>query len=65
MGSYKHWEKLEKNAGLLAVRMLAMSDPELQQRVLAWQAELAASVEAKAHNLEQAGYENYLKGMGS
>jgi 5-(carboxyamino)imidazole ribonucleotide mutase len=36
-----------RNAGLLAVRILAASDPELLQRMLAYQAELAAQSRAK------------------
>lgn len=36
-----------RNAGLLAVRILAASDPALRQRMLAYQAELAAGSRAK------------------
>ncbi len=36
-----------RNAGLLAVRMLAAADPALQQRMVAFQAELRASAQAK------------------
>ena len=36
-----------RNAGLLAVRILAASDPALAQRMAAFQEELARSVEAK------------------
>jgi 5-(carboxyamino)imidazole ribonucleotide mutase len=36
-----------RNAGLLAVRILAATDPELQQRMLAFQAELRASAHEK------------------
>jgi 5-(carboxyamino)imidazole ribonucleotide mutase len=44
-----------RNAGLLAVRVLAASDPGLRGRMATFQAELAASVEAKDARLRQAG----------
>jgi len=40
-----------RNAGLLAVRILAASDPALQQRMLEYQAELAAASRAKNDTL--------------
>jgi 5-(carboxyamino)imidazole ribonucleotide mutase len=36
-----------RNAGLLAVRILAASDPALSERMVAFQAELAATARAK------------------
>jgi 5-(carboxyamino)imidazole ribonucleotide mutase len=42
-----------RNAGLLAVRVLAASDPELRDRMAGFQAELAALVEAKDARLRQ------------
>jgi 5-(carboxyamino)imidazole ribonucleotide mutase len=36
-----------RNAGLLAVRILAASDPELADRMMAFQAQLADAAEAK------------------
>jgi 5-(carboxyamino)imidazole ribonucleotide mutase len=42
-----------RNAGLLAVRMLAASDPELRARVQAFQEQLADSVRAKDAALQQ------------
>src|SRR5215467_5771508 len=36
-----------RNAGLLAVRILAASDPELQQKVIGFQADLRQSAQAK------------------
>jgi 5-(carboxyamino)imidazole ribonucleotide mutase len=36
-----------RNAGLLAVRILAAADPDLQQRLIAYQAELAEASRAK------------------
>lgn len=42
-----------RNAGLLAVRMLGCSDPELRDRILAFQEELAHSVRAKDAELQR------------
>src|SRR5579884_3802696 len=42
-----------RNAGLLAVRMLAASDPELTQRMAAFQQELAETARAKDAALQQ------------
>ena len=42
-----------RNAGLLAVRILAASDATLAQRVAAFQADLAASARAKDEALQQ------------
>ena len=43
-----------KNAGLLAARILATSDPELQQRLLDHQASLAETAHAKGDVVRQA-----------
>jgi len=42
-----------RNAGLLAVRILAASDPELAERMAAFQAELAETAAAKDAALQQ------------
>ena len=42
-----------RNAGLLAVRMLAMSDPALQERMVAFQAALADTARAKDAALQE------------
>ncbi len=42
-----------RNAGLLAVRILASSDPQLRARVVAFQNELAESVRAKDAALQE------------
>jgi 5-(carboxyamino)imidazole ribonucleotide mutase len=42
-----------RNAGLLAVRILASSDPELRARIVAFQAELAETVRDKDAALQQ------------
>ncbi|MDO4633951.1 MAG: 5-(carboxyamino)imidazole ribonucleotide mutase [Eubacteriales bacterium] len=47
------------NAGLLAAKILATSDPELLERLKAYSAELKAQVEAKAERLAEVGYKNY------
>jgi 5-(carboxyamino)imidazole ribonucleotide mutase len=41
-----------RNAGLLAVRILAATDPGLQERMVAFQADLAGSVSAKDEALK-------------
>ncbi len=50
-----------KNAGLLAVQILATQQQELLTRVLQYRQSLSESVMAKQANLEQLGYEQYLK----
>lgn len=52
-----------KNAGLLAVQILATQQPELMQRVQEYRQTLSESVIAKQAKLEQLGYEQYLKQM--
>jgi phosphoribosylaminoimidazole carboxylase len=49
------------NAGLLAVRLLGSSDPSLQQRMLAYQESMQATVLDKAEILARDGWENYNK----
>ncbi len=44
-----------RNAGLLAVRMLAASDPALQEKMLTYQAEMAAASRAKNDTLAAGG----------
>lgn len=50
-----------KNAGLLAVQMLAIADKNLAQKLSAYKKTLAKSVNAKAEKLEKIGYKRYLK----
>ena len=50
-----------KNAGLLAVKMLAMSDPELLDRLKKYSAGMCAEVQAKDKKLQENGYRNYRK----
>ncbi|MDZ4763721.1 MAG: 5-(carboxyamino)imidazole ribonucleotide synthase [Chloroflexota bacterium] len=49
------------NAGLLAVRILASSDPTLMTRMIAYQADLAAGVLAKVERLDTMGWEGYTR----
>ncbi|MFB8795467.1 MAG: 5-(carboxyamino)imidazole ribonucleotide mutase [Microcoleus sp.] len=49
-----------KNAGLLAVQILAVYQPELLERVLQYRQSLSESVMAKQTRLEELGYHNYL-----
>lgn len=49
-----------RNAGLLAVQILASFDEELSKKVLSYKRELDESVIAKAEKLEDEGYEKYL-----
>ncbi len=51
------------NAGILAAKMLAMSDPELLERLKNYTKGLKESVEKKADKLSEIGYKEYLKQM--
>ncbi len=51
------------NAGLLAAKMLAMSDDELLKKLKDYKEGLKDGVVAKAEKLEKIGYEEYLKQM--
>ena len=53
-----------KNAGLLAVQILASHRPDLLERVQAYRRELTESVLEKQQRLEQLGVEAYLEKMG-
>lgn len=51
------------NAGLLAARILAVSDPELLGRLKAYTESLKNDVASKADRLEDIGYKEYLEQM--
>lgn len=51
------------NAGLLAARILATSDPELLGRLKEYSAKLKEQVEAKDARLKKQGYRAYLEGQ--
>jgi len=48
-----------KNAGILAARMLAISDPALLQRLNEYSAQMSAEVQEKDNKLQETGYKNY------
>ncbi|MBE9178058.1 5-(carboxyamino)imidazole ribonucleotide mutase [Oculatella sp. LEGE 06141] len=52
-----------KNAGLLAVQILASHQPDLLEKVQQYRHTLTESVLAKQTQLEQLGYRQYLQGM--
>ena len=52
-----------QNAGILAAKILATSDPELLERLKAYTEKLKGQVEAKAEKLNEIGYKEYLKQM--
>ena len=52
-----------KNAGLLAVQILATHQPELSERVQHYRQTLAQLVTEKQAKLEQLGYQRYLEQM--
>ena len=49
------------NAGLLAVKMLAIGDPDLLARLKDYSKKLKEQVEKKDAHLQEVGYENYSK----
>ena len=53
-----------RNAGLLAIKILAVSDEVLLQKMVKFQSEQKEAVEEKASKLEGMGYEDYLKDIG-
>ena len=52
-----------KNAGLLAVQILATHRPELLEQVQLYRQTLAASVSEKQNKLDKLGYQQYLSQM--
>ncbi len=50
-----------KNAGLLAVKILGVSDPKISQRVAEYSSNLEKTVLEKSGKLEKVGYKKYLK----
>ena len=51
-----------KNAGLLAVQILATSDPALEKKMVDYKNKLSISIEEKAAKLQELGVEGYLSG---
>ena len=52
-----------KNAGLLAVQILAIHQPELLEKVVLYRQNLCDSVIGKQEKLEKLGYQDYLNQM--
>jgi len=50
-----------KNAGLLAIQILAVSNRSLEKKLLTYKKELALGVLKKAEKLEKLGWKNYLQ----
>lgn len=51
------------NAGILAAKILAVSDADLLARLKTYSAEMKQEVEQKAAKLDELGYKDYLKQM--
>ena len=52
-----------KNAGILAAKILAASDPELLEKLKAYSEKMKTEVESKAKKLDKIGYKEYLASM--
>lgn len=52
-----------KNAGILAAKILAISDRQIQQKLLEFQQQLNKSVRDKNSNLQQIGYQKYVNNL--
>ena len=52
-----------KNAGILAAKILAVSDAEILEKLKAYSEEMKNEVVAKAEKLDQIGYKEYLNQM--
>ena len=52
-----------KNAGILAAKILAASDPELLEKLKAYSEKMKTEVESKAEKLDKIGYKEYLVSM--
>lgn len=52
-----------KNAGILAAKILAVSDTEILEKLKAYSEEMKNEVVAKAEKLDQIGYKEYLNQM--
>ena len=52
-----------KNAGILAVKMLAIADESLRPKLTAFKEDMKNSVSAKCEKLENVGYKKYIEEM--
>ena len=50
-----------KNAGLLAVQILATSDKSLENKLIAYKKQMAEEVKTKGEKLSKVGYKKYLE----
>lgn len=50
-----------KNAGLLAIQILSLSDPSLQEKIIAYKKKMGDEVKAKSDKLRDIGYKAYLE----
>ncbi|MBI3305686.1 5-(carboxyamino)imidazole ribonucleotide mutase [Candidatus Nomurabacteria bacterium] len=50
-----------KNAGLLAVQILATSDKSLEKKLVAYKKKMGEEIEAKGEKLSKVGYKKYLE----
>lgn len=53
--------EMAKNAGLLAIQILAVSDKKLEKKVIEYKNNLAKGVEVKAEKLAKLGWQNYME----
>lgn len=54
-----------RNAALLAVQILALSDSKLEKKILSFRKKMKGSVLQKAKSLEKMGFRKYLSNYGS
>lgn len=54
-----------KNAGILAAKILALNDPELNQKLVKYQQKLAQAVSDKNDQLQKIGYQKYINDLNS
>ena len=52
-----------KNAGLLAVQILAVSDKELENKLIDYRKKMATDIEIKGEKLSKIGYKEYLASL--
>lgn len=50
-----------KNAGLLAIQILALSDKKLEEKLIFYKEKISAEVEIKGEKLSKIGYKKYLE----
>jgi 5-(carboxyamino)imidazole ribonucleotide mutase len=53
-----------KNAGILAAQILGVKDDAIRKKLATFKKNMREEVEAKAHQLEETGFQRYLQGKG-